>query len=151
MTGKQPPVPDARSGALELPHAVGGPGSEVLIEELGPPLGISELAQAGVLESLQHAQGAIHRRTATVADQRARLDDALRALPVEVPPSQANLLWIAPRAFDGAELARRLNRQGVIVRTGGPLGDPRHVRASIQDAPATDRLLRALQNALGDD
>jgi histidinol-phosphate aminotransferase len=129
---------------LRCGYAVGGPGSEPLLEELGPPLGINELAQAGVLEALVHGGRVTARRVARVAAERARLLEALRALPVEVPPSQANVLWIAAEGMDGAQLASLLARQSVLVRTGGPLGDPRHVRAAIHDAHATDRFLRAL-------
>ena len=37
----------------------------------------------------------------------------------------------------------------MIVRAGGPLGDPRRVRVAIHDAEASDRLLRALALAAG--
>jgi histidinol-phosphate aminotransferase len=133
---------------LRCGYVVGGEGAGDLLGELGPPLGIGELAQAGVLEALQHGQRTIRRRTKTVATQRARLLDDLRRLPVEVAPTQANLLWLSAGGLDGAELARRLDRQNVIVRTGGPLGDPRHVRVAIQDEAAGTRLLRALENEL---
>jgi histidinol-phosphate aminotransferase len=133
---------------LRCGYAVGGPGAEPLIDELGPPLGIGELAQAGVLEAIRHGGRAIDRRVRRVATERTRLLDGLRGFPVEVFPSQANLVWFAATAVDGAELAARLGRQRVLVRAGGPLGDARHVRAAIQDALATDRLLRALEHAL---
>jgi histidinol-phosphate aminotransferase len=133
---------------LRCGYAVGGPGAEDLLTEIGPPLGIGELAQAGVLEAVRHGSRAIERRTKRVATERTRLLGALRELPVEVTPSQANVLWIAPTAMDGAELASRLARASVIVRAGGPLGDPRRVRVSIHDTAAGDRLLRALRQAL---
>jgi histidinol-phosphate aminotransferase len=133
---------------LRCGYAVGGPGAEPLIDELGPPLGINELAQAGVLEALRHGGRTIERRTRRVATERSRLLGELRERPVEVLPSQANVLWISAAAMDGAELAARLGRQRVIVRAGGPLGDARHVRVAIQDKLATDRFLRALELAL---
>ncbi len=134
---------------LRCGYAVGGPGAESLIDELGPPLGIGELAQAGVLEALRHGAKAIERRTRRVAVERKRLLEGLRALPIEVTPTQANIVWMAAPAMDGAELAARLGRQRILVRAGGPLGDARHVRAAIQDELATDRLLRELGRALG--
>lgn len=134
---------------LRCGYAVGGPGAESLLTEIGPPLGIGELSQAGVLEAVRHSGRTLERRTAAVAAERARLLEALRALPVEVAPSQANVLWIAPAGMDGAELTSRLARTGVTVRSGGPLGDPRHIRASIHDRGASDRFLRALSGALG--
>ena len=133
---------------LRCGYAVGGPGAESLVGELGPPLGINELAQAGVLEALRHGAGGIQRRVRRVGAERERLITALRDLPVEVTPSQANLLWIAAPAMEGAELAARLGRQRVLVRAGGPLGDARHIRVAIQDKLATDRFVRALAGAL---
>ena len=101
-----------------------------------------------MLEALRHGGRTIERRTRRVAAERTRLLDELRGRPFEVVPSQANVLWIAAPAMDGAELAARLGRQRVIVRAGGPLGDARHVRVAIQDKLATDRFLRALELAL---
>jgi histidinol-phosphate aminotransferase len=134
---------------LRCGYAIGGPGSEALLTAIGPPLGIGELTQAGVLEALRHASGVVAARSATVAEQRARLRNELAALPLELgPPSEANLLWLAAEGIDGAELAGRLAQSGVIVRAGGTLGDPQRIRVAIQDSAASDRLLRALSVAL---
>ena len=130
---------------LRVGYAVGGPGAEPLLEQLEPELGVNELGQAGALEALRHADGVVAGRAATVAAERARLVDALRALEVEVAPSQANVLWLRAAGTDGAELARRLERRGVIVAAGGPLGDAERVRAAVQRREACDRLLRALE------
>ena len=48
--------------------------------------------------------------------------------------SQANILWLRAEGIDGAELAGRMARSGVIVRAGGSLGDARMIRAAIHDA-----------------
>ena len=69
----------------------------------------------------------------------------MRELGLHVAPSQANVLWLRAERIDGGELARRLERHGVIVAPGGPLGDDACVRASIQRPEAGDRLLRALE------
>ena len=134
---------------LRCGYAIGGPGSETLLSTIGPPLGIGELTQAGVLEALRHASGVVAARTATVAEQRTRLRSELASLPLELgPPSEANLLWLAAEGIDGAELSARLAQSGVIVRAGGTLGDPKRIRVAIQDSAASDRLLRALGVAL---
>ncbi len=49
----------------------------------------------------------------------------------------------------GATLAQALRRQDVIVAPGGPLGADDHVRATVLDERATDRLLRAYELAVG--
>jgi len=133
---------------LRTGYAVGGEDSGALLERLAPDLGLDELAVAGVAEALRHAEGTVQRRIASVAAERARLAGALRALPITAPPSQANVVWLGAQGLDGVELSRRLERQGVLVAPGGPLGDPAHVRASLSVPEATDRLLAALERAL---
>ena len=55
-------------------YAMGGPGSEPLIEQIAPPLGVSELAQAGALEALRKCGPLVARRRETVLiAQRHRL------------------------------------------------------------------------------
>jgi histidinol-phosphate aminotransferase len=134
---------------LRVGYAVGGPGAEPLLEQLEPELGLNELAQAGALEALRHAGGVVAGRAAMVAGERRRLSEAMRALGLQVTPSQANVLWLRAEGVNGGELARRLERHGVIVAPGGPLGDDACVRASIQRPAAGDRLLRALELSAG--
>ena len=134
---------------LRVGYAIGGAGSEPLLEQLEPELGLNELAQAGALEALRTTDQLVAGRTAGVAQERISLMEALAALPVQATPSQANVLWLSAAGIDGAELARRLERLGVIVAAGGPLGEPGHVRVSVQGRTATERFLRALERALG--
>ncbi len=133
---------------LRCGYAIGGHGSEQLLLELSPPTGIGELANAGVLEALRSGERVLRRRLKSITDERTRLTDALRELPIDVTPSQTNFLWIAAQQIDGAELTSRLARAGIAVRGGGPLGDSRSIRVQLHDAPATDRFLRSLTQAL---
>ena len=67
-------------------------------------------------------------------------------------PSEANVLWAAAPAVAGAELARRLDRAGVVVAPGGALGDPARVRVTVPPGrDDADRALRALASAVGAD
>jgi histidinol-phosphate/aromatic aminotransferase/cobyric acid decarboxylase-like protein len=52
-------------------------------------------------------------------------------------------------ALPAAELAARLERAGVLVAAGDALGEPRHARIAVLDVAATDRLLSAVDKALG--
>jgi histidinol-phosphate aminotransferase len=131
---------------LRCGYAIGGPESEALLEQLEPELGVNELAQAGALEALRHAD-VVARRVAVVAEQRARIAEALPSLGVQAPASQANVLWLRAEGIDGGELAERLQRHGVIVAPGAALGDPERVRVAVQGPDAADRLLRALERA----
>jgi histidinol-phosphate aminotransferase len=118
-----------------------------LLGALAPVLGVNALTQAAVEHALRTGDAEIERRRRSVARERARLRDGLRALGIEADESQANFVWLRARGLGGDEVARRLRRQGVIVAPGGPLGADDHVRASVRDSAATDRLLRALANA----
>jgi histidinol-phosphate aminotransferase len=135
---------------LRVGYALGGPGSEPLLEQLAPELGVNELAQAGALEAVRSTELLVQRRVERVLTERGRLLTELRSRErVAVTPSQANFVWLEADGIDGAELVRRLDRAAVRVAGGGPLGDPRRIRVSIHDAAATDRFLRALDGALG--
>lgn len=135
---------------LRCGYALGGPGSEALLECLEPPLGVGALGQAGALEAL-HKQGAqVEARRAAVLAERARLLDALAHTAVDASPTEANVVWMTAPGLEGAELADRLEARGVIVRSGASFGATDHVRVTVRSAEATDRLLRALQTSLVD-
>jgi histidinol-phosphate aminotransferase len=133
---------------LRCGYVIGPDGAPELLDALAPPLGVGALSQVGALAALRREQ-VVERRVRTVIAERARLFDALAGLPADAPSSQANFVWLAARGLRGDELRARLERLGVIVAGGGPLGDDDHVRAAIQSPAGTDRLLQALELALG--
>lgn len=133
---------------LRCGYAVGAPDAGTLLEQLEPDLGVNDLAQEGALEALRSTEGEVRRRARTVAEQRAAVLAAVKDSPYEVLPSQANVLWISLPGVDGAELAARLERQGVLVQAGGAIGSPSHVRASVHLPEHATRLVRALELAL---
>jgi histidinol-phosphate aminotransferase len=133
---------------LRCGYAIGSPDAAALLEQLEPDLGVNDLAQAGALEALRSTEGRVRERASVVSLQRRRVVDELRRSPIEVAPTQANMLWMRLPGVDGAELAARLDRQGVIVQPGGAIGEPEHIRASIHLPEQADRLLRALELAV---
>ncbi|HEY7830114.1 MAG TPA: aminotransferase class I/II-fold pyridoxal phosphate-dependent enzyme [Solirubrobacteraceae bacterium] len=133
---------------LRLGYAIGGPGSEDLLTELEPDLGVSELSQAGALEDLRSGAAMLARRVQGVREERLYLTEELRHRHCEVADSQANFLWVAHPTLDGGELSARLARSGVLVAAGSALGEPRHVRISLRNRAASERLLGAVDNAL---
>jgi histidinol-phosphate aminotransferase len=133
---------------LRCGYALGGPGSEALLAELEPDLGVSEISQAGALESLRSCGDLLTKRVRRIARERANLTIALRQRDLEVSDSQANFLWVAHPTLDGGELATRLARTGILVAAGEALGEPRHVRISIHDEASSTRLLSALDRSL---
>jgi histidinol-phosphate aminotransferase len=135
---------------LRAGYAVGSPASASLLERIAPVLGVNALTQAAVVHALKIADRDVEHRRAAVLEQRHRLFDALHDMPVDAVPSQANFLWLQAPGLSGNDLAHRLEQKGVIVAAGGPLGEDHHVRASIRNAPATERLLHALRESLRD-
>jgi histidinol-phosphate aminotransferase len=133
---------------LRIGYAIGGPGSEALLAELEPDLGVSELSQAGALEAMRTCAHFIINRTRVVQEERPWLTAALRERGFEVTDSQANFLWAAHSVLEGDELAARLGQAGVLIAAGAPLGEPRHVRITIRDHAASGRLLSALDKTI---
>lgn len=134
---------------LRVGYALGSPGSEQLLARIAPELGVGLPSQVGALMALRRCDAQVAQRRAAVAAERERLLDALHELPLDAGPSEANVLWLAPTGLSGAELAVRLQRNGVLVQSGAGVGDERHVRVTVQSPAATERLLDALRTALG--
>jgi histidinol-phosphate aminotransferase len=133
---------------LRIGYAVGGPGSEELLAELEPDLGVSEVSQGGALEALRTCSDVLERRVRVIQKERPRATAALRQRGFQVSDSQANFLWAAHPTLAGAELATRLSRSGVLIAAGDGLGEPQHVRIALHSPRATDRLLNAIDKAL---
>jgi histidinol-phosphate aminotransferase len=133
---------------LRVGYAIGGPGSEELLAELQPDLGVSEVSQAGALEALRTCSEIVARRVAAIARERTAVTDGLRERGFEVTDSQANFVWAAHPAIEGGELSARLARAGILVAGGAALGEPRHVRIGLRDSAASGRLLDALDKSL---
>lgn len=135
---------------LRVGYALGAEGAQPLLAGLKDELGLDELAQAGVLEALRSLPTLARDRARTVSPLRAQLRDQLLALGYRVPPSEANVLWVADPAQTGDGLATALRRLGVVVGPGAALGDDGHIRITV---PTSDELLartvRAAQLARG--
>jgi len=132
---------------LRVGYALGGPGSEEVLAELAPDLGVSDASQSGALEALRSCSELIAGHVRVICEERPLLEAALRDRGFDVSPSQANFLWAAHPSLAGGELAARLARAGVLVAEGSPLGEPRHVRIAFHDSTTTSRLLDALDKA----
>jgi histidinol-phosphate aminotransferase len=133
---------------LRAGYVIGSPAGASFVASLAPMLGVNALTQAAVVQALRSGERDLGRRRALVIEQRARIFEGLAALPLEVAPSQANFVWLRAEGLSGEQLAGRLEQARVRVAPGRLLGDERFVRAAIRDAPAADRLLWALREAL---
>lgn len=134
---------------LRIGYAVGSTAATQLLDAIAPVLGVNALSQAAVSQTLKISDPEVERRRAAVIEERHRLLTALRAFPVSFTDTQANFVWMAAEGVSGAALANRLQRESITVAPGGPLGADDHVRATIRDVGSTNRLLSALEKALG--
>jgi histidinol-phosphate aminotransferase len=133
---------------LRVGYALGGPGSEALLAELAPDLGVSEISQAGAREALRSCSDLLATRVREISHERAALTARLRERHFEVTDSQANFLWAAHPSLDGGELVARLARAGVLIAGGDALGESRHVRIGLRNSASSERFLGALDKAL---
>ncbi|MDO9408769.1 histidinol-phosphate transaminase [Patulibacter sp.] len=132
---------------LRCGYAVGGPSAGPLLRALAPRLGIADLSLAGALAAVRTSGDALASRVRRNDRERRALTSALQELGMLVTPSQAGAVWVRSPDRDGAALHAALERGGVLVQAGTPLGDDRHVRIAARDAPATQRVVRALEAA----
>ncbi len=135
---------------LRVGYAIGAEGAQPLLESLSPELGLDELSQAGALEALRSHPRLPRRRGVQVAELRADLTDGLQELGFDVPPSEANVLWVAHPTQQGVALGEALQRLGIVVAGGAALGDPLRVRMTVPHRPElVERTLRAVELARG--
>lgn len=124
---------------LRVGYGIGSAEVVAAMRKVATPFGVSSVAQAAALASLQPA-GVDHMRAA-VADtvkERDRMADGLRGSGFDVPDSQANFVWVA--TADAVGLTERLGQAGLTVRPFPGEG----VRISVGPVAANDRVLDVL-------
>lgn len=120
------------------------------VDKVRQPYNLDAVTQHLAREALTRCADAIDAAVARVVSERARLVEALRAMPgVEVTPSDANFVWIEVPG-DAATVHAALLERGVLVRsfhaTGGRLA--RRLRVTVGTPAEDDRFLDALRAAL---
>lgn len=128
---------------LRVGYGFGRPEVVAAMRKVATPFGVSTVAQAAAVASLQPA-GLDHMRQ-TVAEsvaERDRMASVLREAGWDVPDSQANFVWISdPEAVAVTEL---LDRAGLTVRPFPGEG----LRISVGPRDANDRVLEALSQRM---
>ena len=118
---------------------------EDLLDRLAPAGGVSAPAQAAMLWAVTDGGPVAARRRAAAARERARLAEALEGTPFSFPDGHGPLAWLGSDEHDGGTISRHLAGRRIFVAPGQAWGDERHVRVTLRDAPATDRLTAALR------
>ena len=119
-------------GGFRVGYAVLGTGVSLPLAPVG---GVGAAAVAGALWAVENGAPGVARRREQVARERARLVDALGA---RVADGVGPYVWLEASA-EALAAAR------VYVAPGTAWGSSDHVRVTLRDAAATDRLLDALR------
>jgi histidinol-phosphate/aromatic aminotransferase/cobyric acid decarboxylase-like protein len=153
-------LPDGEDALLDLPrvvhvrsfskaHAMAGfrVGYAIVpdgaaAEPLEPVHGVGAAALAGALWAVENGAASVAARRAAAARERERL----AAGPFAVAPGHGPYAWLET---GGRALAEELAAHRIFVAPGTAWGDDAHVRVTLRDAAATDRLLAALHEIAG--
>jgi histidinol-phosphate aminotransferase len=128
---------------LRLGFLIAQPEVATVVRKVLTPFSTSVVAQAAALAALDQADE-VRRRCAIIIGERDRVTIGLRELGVDVPPSQANFVWLPLR--DGtAAFAAACEERGVIVRPFPSEG----ARVTIGTPEENDAFLAAAEKALG--
>jgi histidinol-phosphate/aromatic aminotransferase/cobyric acid decarboxylase-like protein len=127
---------------LRAGYALGPAGA--LLDRLTPVGGIAAPAQAALAWSVENGAAILARRRATAAGERARLAGLLEGTPLSFVTGVGPLIWLRSGTADGRALASHLATRRITVMPGEAWGDEAHVRVTLRDAPATERLAAAL-------
>jgi len=120
-------------------------GPAEMAERLTPSFSVNAPAQAAAAWSLELGDAVLARRRAAAARERERLAAALHGTALSFPPTAAPFVWLSSAAHTGREIAEHLGLRRIKVAPGAQWGDERHVRITLRDSAATDRLIAALR------
>jgi histidinol-phosphate aminotransferase len=120
-----------RVGYVVAPEAVAA-----AVRACALPFGVSSVAQAAAVASLEH-EGELMERVEAIVAERTRVRAALLDQGFDVPDAQGNFVWLPLGARTG-ELAAAAEQAGVMVRPFAGEG----VRVSIGEPAGNDVLLR---------
>ena len=121
---------------LRVGYAVGHPDIITALDKAYVPFTVTNISQAAAIASLDAADELLARTDAVVAERR-RVSAGLRDAGYDLPPSQANFVWLplGVRTLDFVEQAARAR---IVVRPYGRDG----VRVTIGAPEENDALLR---------
>ena len=121
---------------LRVGYAVGHPELITALDKVYVPFTVTSISQAAAIASLDAADELLARTDAVVAE-RARVERRAARGRIQLPPSQANFVWLplGPRTADFVERAADAR---IVVRPYGTDG----VRVTIGAPEENDALLQ---------
>ncbi|HTW19668.1 MAG TPA: histidinol-phosphate transaminase [Mycobacteriales bacterium] len=120
---------------LRVGYCIGDPEVVAAVRKTQVPFSVSALAQECAIAALGDA-AEVERRAAMTVAERERVAELLVAAGYDVPPSQANFVWL-PVGDDAAAIAAHCEAGGVIVRPFAGEG----LRVTIGTPDENDRFL----------
>jgi histidinol-phosphate aminotransferase len=125
---------------LRVGYAIAAdPALTAALRQTQVPFAVTSIAQAAALASLEPvAEKELLERVGRIVDERERVSTALLELGYEVPPSQANFVWL-PLGGATSEWAAGCEERKVIVRAFAGSG----ARVTIGSVEENDRFLAA--------
>jgi histidinol-phosphate aminotransferase len=130
---------------LRVGYALAPESFRDAVDRIRQPFSVNSLAQAAAAEALRH-QDEVARRVERTAIERVHLESELESRGLAVAPSQANFSWVS--VDDEDAVLSGLEERGVIVRGGGALGGPGHLRVTYGTREENARFLAALDDVL---
>jgi len=118
-----------------------------MLERVREPFNVGRLAQVGAAAAIRDEAHREATRQLVWAQKRA-LAAALAARGLASAPTDANF-FIVRIGRPAGPVVDALRARGVLVRDGDTIGLPQHLRISIGTAAQNERLLAALDAALG--
>lgn len=113
---------------LRVGYAVGHPELITALDKVVMPFAVTNVAQAAAIASLD-ASDELMARTDALVLERTRVSDTLRDAGFELPPSQANFIWLplgsrttdfTEQAADARLVVRPFASEGIRVTIGAP-------------------------------
>jgi histidinol-phosphate aminotransferase len=128
---------------LRVGYAIGSAESIDRLNRVRAPYNVNRLAQVGALAAVEDRE---HREKTRqlVLEERAFLTRELARRGFLFPASQANFLLV--KVQDATKTREALARAGILVRDGGAVGFPNHLRISIGLRETNERLLKVLDS-----
>lgn len=118
------------------------------LRKIRNPFAVNAFAGAGALAALAD-EDHLRRNVEAIRAERGRVADALRAMDVEVAPSQANFLFFRTPG-KAVDLAEALRRQGVLIKSWQEAPFTGWARVTIGTPGENDIFLSALSAAMAE-
>ncbi|MFW6361950.1 MAG: histidinol-phosphate transaminase [Spirochaetota bacterium] len=113
-----------------LGYALAHPDMTRIIDTVAEPFNANRIGLAGAKATLERELEAVTETIATIRRQRERLQHELSDRGCSVYPSQANFI-LFDTGHEADELAEKMLRRGVIVRSAAGWGLPTHIRVTV--------------------